>query len=211
MTEPVRVLLCDDHLVVRRGLARLLSGYPAVQVVGEAADGGEAVTAAATVPHDVVLMDLVMPVLDGIEATRRIVAADPSARVLVLTSFSDGDRVRAAIDAGAIGYCLKDAEPEDLVRAIESVSRGESPIDPRAARAFIDTGRDTDRPGASLKPREREVLELIGAGLTNRAIAVRLGISEATVKTYLTQIYKQIGAADRTQAALFVERNAFRA
>ena len=210
MTAPLRVLLCDDHLVVRKGLARLLSGYDAVEIVGEASDGAEAVAAAGALRPDVVLMDLVMPNVDGVEATRRIVEQVPGTRVLVLTSFSEGDQIRAAIDAGAAGYALKDAAPEELVRAIESVSRGESPIDPRAARAFIDHDR-SDRPGSSLKPREREVLELLGAGLSNRAIAVRLGISEATVKTYLTNIYKQIGAADRTQAALFVSKNNFRA
>ena len=210
MTAPLRVLLCDDHLVVRKGLARLLSGYDAVEIVGEASDGAEAVAAAGALRPDVVLMDLVMPNVDGVEATRRIVEQVPGTRVLVLTSFSEGDQIRAAIDAGAAGYALKDAAPEELVRSIESVARGESPIDPRAARAFIDHGR-TERPGDSLKPREREVLELLGAGLSNKAIAVRLGISEATVKTYLTNIYKQIGAADRTQAALFVSKNNFRA
>lgn len=210
MSGVLRVLLCDDHLVVRKGLARLLSGYGTVEIVGEASDGEEAVAAARALQPDVVLMDLVMPKVDGVEATRRIVEQVPGTRVLVLTSFSEGEQIRAAIDAGAAGYALKDAAPEELVRAIESVSRGESPIDPRAARAFIDHDR-SDRPGSSLKPREREVLELLGAGLSNKAIAVRLGISEATVKTYLTNIYKQIGASDRTQAALFVSKNSFRA
>jgi DNA-binding NarL/FixJ family response regulator len=206
----VRVLLCDDHLVVRRGLARLLAGFGTVEVIGEVGDGVAAITAAAELSPDVIIMDLVMPTMDGVEATRQIVAADPAAKVLVLTSFSEGERVHAAIDAGATGYCLKDAEPDELVRAIESVARGESPIDPRAARAFIEHDR-VEKPGSSLTPREREVLELLGRGLANRAIAVRLGISEATVKTYLTNIYRQIGAADRTQAALFVRRNDFRA
>ncbi|MFN0284102.1 MAG: response regulator [Kineosporiaceae bacterium] len=206
----VRVLLCDDHVVVREGLSRLLEGYDGVEVVGTAADGVDAVCAARALDPDVILMDLLMPRLDGVEATRQIVTANPAARVLVLTSFADGDRVRAAIDAGAAGYCLKDAHPDQLVRAIGSVARGESPIDPRAARSFIELDR-LDSPGASLKPREREVLELLGTGLTNKAIAVRLGISEATVKTYLTQIYRRIGAADRAEAALFVSRHGFRA
>ena len=155
-------------------------------------------------------MDLQMPNLDGVEATRQIVETDPGARVLVLTSFSEGDRVRAAIDAGAAGYCLKDTHPDELIRSIEAVARGESPIDARAARSFIDHDRG-DRPGASLKPREREVLELLGAGLSNRVIAIRLGISEATVKAYLGQIYRQIGVTDRTQAALFANKHGFRA
>ena len=175
-----------------------------------ASDGFEAVTAARDLDPDVILMDLLMPNLDGVEATRRIVEADPGARVLILTSFSEGDRVRAAIDAGAAGYCLKDTHPEELIRSIEAVARGESPIDARAARSFIDHDRG-DKPGASLKPREREVLELLGAGLSNKVIAIRLGISEATVKAYLGQIYRQIGASDRTQAALFANKHGFRA
>jgi DNA-binding NarL/FixJ family response regulator len=210
MSAVVRVLLCDDHLVVREGLSRLLDGYPRIEVVGKAADGLEAVQAARELDPDVILMDLQMPNLDGVEATRRIVAANPATRVLVLTSFSEGDRVRAAIEAGAAGYLLKDTHPDELIRAIETVARGESPIDPRAARAFIDHGRQV-RPDASLKPREREVLQLLGAGLSNKVIAMRLGISEATVKAYLTQIYRQIGVADRTQAALYASSHDFRA
>lgn len=210
MTDVIRVLLCDDHVVVREGLSRLLTGYTGIEVVGKAADGFEAVAAARDLVPDVILMDLAMPNLDGVEATRRIVEENSSIRVLVLTSFSEGDRIHAAIDAGAAGYLLKDTHPEELIRAIESVVRGESPIDPRAARAFIDHDRG-DRPGATLKPREREVLELLGAGLSNRVIALRLGISDATVKAYLTQIYRQIGVSDRTEAALYASHHKFRA
>lgn len=205
MSRPVRLLLADDHRVVREGLSSLLAGYSEVEVVGQAENGALAVEAALALTPDVVLMDLVMPVMDGVEATRRIVTADPGIRVLVLTSFADGDKVRAAIDAGATGYALKDARPEELLRSIATVAQGHSPIDPRAARAFLD--RDRVQPAApTLSPREQEVLELLGKGLSNRVIAVRLGISEATVKSHLTQIYRQIGVTDRTEAALYVTR-----
>jgi DNA-binding NarL/FixJ family response regulator len=210
VNQPIRVLLCDDHVVVREGLHKLLSGYPEVQVVGKAVDGEEAVAAAHRLAPDVVLMDLAMPQMDGVEATRRITAELPDVRVLVLTSFAEGDRVRAAIDAGAAGFALKDTDPEELVRAIGSVVRGEAPIDPRAARAFLASSR-RDGPETGLKPREREVLELLGTGLANRAIGVRLGISDATVKAHLTQIYRQLGVTDRTQAALWARANGFRA
>lgn len=210
MDTPIRVLLCDDHVVVREGLQKLLAGFPGVQVVGKAADGVEAVEAAAALAPDVILMDLAMPNLDGVEATRRITERWPGIRVLVLTSFAEGDRVRAAIDAGAAGYVLKDTAPDELIRAIESVTRGEAPIDPRAARAFLERERQ-DSPEAGLKPREREVLELLGTGLANRAIGLRLGISDATVKAHLTQIYRQIGVTDRTQAALWARANGFKA
>jgi DNA-binding NarL/FixJ family response regulator len=210
MDGPIRVLLCDDHVVVREGLHKLLSGFPGVQVIGKAADGLEALDAARRLGPDVILMDLAMPNLDGVEATRRITAEWPGIRVLVLTSFAEGDRVRAAIDAGAAGYVLKDTEPEELIRAIESVTRGEAPIDPRAARAFLQR-EQRENPQAGLKPREREVLELLGTGLSNKAIALRLGISDATVKAHLTQIYRQIGVTDRTQAALWARANEFTA
>ena len=210
MDRPIRVLLCDDHVVVREGLQKLLSGFAEVQVVGQAVDGVEGVEATHRLRPDVVLMDLAMPNLDGVEATRRITAELPAVRVLVLTSFAEGDRVRAAIDAGAAGYVLKDTAPDELVRAIGSVVRGESPIDPRAARAFLEDSRK-ESPQSGLKPREREVLELLGTGLANRAIALRLGISDATVKAHLTQIYRQLGVTDRTQAALWARANGFRA
>jgi DNA-binding NarL/FixJ family response regulator len=155
---------------------------------------------------DVVLMDLEMPVLDGIEATRRIRAAQPGVAVVVLTSFSDRERILRALDAGAAGYLLKDAEPADLLRAIEAAARGEAPLDPKAARALL-SARRSPTASDSLSEREREVLAMVGEGLPNKLIARQLAISEKTVKAHLTSVYRQIGVTDRTQAALWAERH----
>ena len=206
VTVAIRVLVCDDHLIVREGLSRLLDGSDGITVVGMAADGEEGVAEAVRLRPDVVLMDLLMPRVDGVEATRRIVDAVPGATVLVLTSFADRERVVGAIDAGAAGYVLKDAEPADLIRAVHSAAKGYAPLDPRAARTLLDT-RSPSAPGATLSPREREVLQLLARGLANKVIAIRLGITEGTVKAHLTAIYKQIGVSDRTQAAIWARDN----
>lgn len=208
MPASIRVLVCDDHVVVREGLSRLLNGSEGITVVGVAADGEEGVAEATRLQPDVVLMDLMMPRVDGVEATRRIVDAVPDATVLVLTSFSDREHVLGAIDAGAAGYVLKDAEPEELIRAIHSAAKGHAPLDARAARTLLDT-RSPSAPGAALSPREREVLQLLAGGLANKVIAIRLGITEGTVKAHLTPIYKQIGVSDRTQAAIWAHDNGF--
>jgi DNA-binding NarL/FixJ family response regulator len=150
-------------------------------------------------------MDLLMPVLDGTEATRRIVGADPAVRVVVLTSFSDGDRILEALDAGAAGYLLKDAEPEELFRSIRAAARGESPLAPKAATEVLAARRD--QRGGALTGRELEVLGLVRAGLPNKLIARRLEISEKTVKAHLTSVFQRIGVTDRTQAALWAERH----
>jgi DNA-binding NarL/FixJ family response regulator len=202
----IRVLLADDHAVVRTGLERLLSATEDLEVVGAAADGAEAVELAERHAPDVVLMDLEMPRVDGIEATRRIVAASSTTYVVVLTSFSDRDRILDALDAGAVGYLLKDAEPEELVRGIRTAARGESPLDPKAARSVLEA-RASARPAVGLTAREREVLACVAAGLPNKLIARRLEISEKTVKAHLTRVYQAIGVTDRTQAALWAQRN----
>lgn len=202
----IRVLVVDDHAVVRRGLVQLLGQAEGIEVVGQAADGAEAVEAQAADPADVVLMDLQMAVMDGVSATRALVAADPQVQVLVLTSFSDTDRILGALDAGALGYVLKDAEPDELIDAVRAVARGESPLHPRAARLLLTARRGGQR-GAALTPREREVLALVREGLANKQIARRLGISERTVKAHLTAIFAALGVQDRTQAALWAERN----
>jgi DNA-binding NarL/FixJ family response regulator len=202
----IRVLIADDHAVVRAGLAQLLQTFAEVELVGAAANGEEAVSLCAERLPAVVLMDLEMPVLDGIEATRRIRAAQPEVAVVVLTSFSDRERILRALDAGAVGYLLKDAEPDELARAIEAAARGESPLDPKAARALL-SARRTPAPADALSEREREVLAMVGEGLANKAIARRLGISEKTVKAHLTSVYREIGVTDRTQAALWAQRN----
>ena len=202
----IRVLLADDHAVVRAGLEQLLRSTDGIEVVGAAADGGEAVRIAAEQSPDVVLMDLVMPGVDGIEATRRLTAASSGAAVVVLTSFSDRERILQALDAGAVGYVLKDAEPHELVAAIHAAARGESPLDPKAASAVL-TARRERAPAEELTEREREVLALVGAGLQNKQIALRLGISEKTVKAHLTSVFRQLGVFDRTQAALWAQRH----
>jgi DNA-binding NarL/FixJ family response regulator len=203
----IRVLIADDHGVVREGLSRLLQAAEGIEVAGVAADGEAAVAQAQAVAPDVVLMDLDMPVIDGIEATRRISAGNGTAAVLVLTSFSDQPRILGAIEAGAVGYLLKDASSEDVVAGIRAAARGESPLDPRAARTILDA-RTAPDPFAGLSEREREVLALLVEGLPNKLIARRLEISEKTVKSHLTRIFRALDVTDRTQAALWAERQA---
>jgi DNA-binding NarL/FixJ family response regulator len=200
----IRVLLVDDHAVLRGGLERLLAGEPDIEVVGTAADGDEAVREVRRTRPDVVLMDLQMPGTDGVTATRRI-AAEGGPDVLVLTSFSDAERIVAALDAGAVGYLLKDADPDDVLQGIRAVSRGESPIHPKAARQLL--GARVGSPQAQLTARESEVLKLVRDGLANKQIARRLDISERTVKAHLTSAFARIGVADRTQAALWAQRH----
>jgi DNA-binding NarL/FixJ family response regulator len=202
----IRVLLADDHGVIRDGLGRLIAALDDVELVAVAADGAEAVQRCAELAPDVVLMDLDMPVLDGIEATRRIVAADAGAAVLVLTSFSDRPRIMGALEAGACGYLLKDVDAGAVADAIRAAARGEAPLDPRAARTMLDA-RSAPDPLAGLSEREREVLALLAEGLPNKLIARRLQISEKTVKSHLTRIFRELEVTDRTQAALWAERH----
>ena len=205
----IRVVVADDHAVVRRGLAGLIEGADDLDLVGVAADGREAVELVRELRPDVVLMDLQMPVLDGVAATRAILEESTAADVLVLTSFSDHARIDAAVEAGAVGYLLKDAEPDQLLDGIRAVARGESPLDPRAARRLLTraSGSGREAAPAELSPREAEVLRLVVAGLLNKQIAQRLGITERTVKAHLTSAYQRIGVADRTQAALWAQRH----
>jgi DNA-binding NarL/FixJ family response regulator len=200
----IRVLLADDHGVVRSGLERLLAGEGDIEVVGAAADGEEAVRLAVEHGPDVMLMDLSMPRLDGIQATRRVSDACPDCRVVVLTSFSDRERILQALDAGAVGYLLKDAEPDELLRGVRAAARGESPLNPKVAGALIAA---RSAPRAALSAREREVLGLVADGLPNKLIARRLDISEKTVKAHLTRVFSELGVTDRTQAALWAQRN----
>jgi DNA-binding NarL/FixJ family response regulator len=202
----IRVLVVDDHVVVRSGLEQLLATTADIELVGTASNGIEAIEAVAALHPDVVLMDLSMPELDGVEATRRISADHPSSRVLVLTSFSDQTRILDALSAGADGYLLKHADPDDIADAIRSVHTGGAPLDPKAARALIEsrrTGRDTPQ----LTDREREVLLLVRDGLANKQIARRLGIAERTVKAHLTSVFQRLGVTDRTQAALWASEH----
>lgn len=201
----IRVLVVDDHRVVRAGLETLLDVVPDIELVGAAPDGAHAVQLAAELRPDVILMDLSMPVMDGVEATRRILGANPEQRIVVLTSFADQRRVIEAIDAGANGYILKDAAPEALLDAIRAAAEGGAPLDPRVAPALLAQRRA--QTNADLTDRELEVLRLVGQGLLNKQIARRLDISEKTVKTHLTSVFRRLGVTDRTQAALWAERN----
>jgi DNA-binding NarL/FixJ family response regulator len=203
--EAIRVMIVDDHPIVREGLRTLLSEEPGLQVVGEATDGSGAVAAAADLHPDVVLMDLVMPEVDGIEATRRLSEAGVPCRVIVLTSFADDRKVRDALQAGAIGYLLKDVLRPDLVQAIRSAAHGLPALHPVAQQHLI---RQVAAPSASpmveeLTEREHEVLRLIARGHNNREIARQLHLTEGTVKGYVSIILGKLGVDDRTQAALY--------
>lgn len=207
----ISILIVDDHGIVREGLQRLLESFDDIAVVGTAQSGEESLEAVATLRPDVVLMDLEMPDgIDGADATRRILSDQPSAKVLILTAFSDRPRILRAIDAGAMGYVLKDGPAEDLVRSVRAAARGEFPIDPKAARVLMEA-RESRSATDGMSARELEVLSLIGLGLPNKEIARRLDITERTVKGHLTSIFREIGVSDRTQAALWAQRNGVRA
>lgn len=204
----IRVLVVDDHRVVRLGLEALLEETADVEIVGAAADGIEACALADEHQPDVILMDLAMPRMDGVQATQQIHAAHPAIAIVVLTSFSDRERVIAALDAGAIGYQLKDADTDTLLTSIRNAAKGHAPLDPRiATEVLASRSQRPERPaGPRLTAREQEVLDLLGVGMLNKQIARRLGIAESTVKSHLTSIFQAIGVQDRTQAALWVER-----
>lgn len=202
----ISLVIADDHRVVRTGLEQLVGTFDDVEVVGAGANGEEAVAICAAARPNVALIDLEMPILDGIEATRRIRGVSPATNVIVFTSFSDRVRILGALDAGAVGYLLKDAEPEEIHRAIRAAMRGEAPLAPKAAAALL-AARSAASPSHDLTEREREVLRLVTTGLANKQIARSLGISEKTVKGHLTHVFQAIGVTDRTQAALWAERN----
>jgi DNA-binding NarL/FixJ family response regulator len=203
---PVRVTIVDDHAVVRGGLEQLLNAEPDIEVVGVAADGAAGIELAARLHPDVILMDLSMPGMDGVEATRRLQTASPEIQVVVLTSFADRTRVLDALEAGAVGYLLKDSEPGEITAGVRAAAAGGSPLDPRAAKVLLESRRE-GRPAGSLTDREREVLELVAQGLANKQIARRLGITERTVKAHLTRVFATLGVTDRTQAALWAKEH----
>jgi two-component system, NarL family, response regulator LiaR len=204
----IRVLLADDHAVVRQGLRTFLDLQDDIEVVAEAGDGEAAVDAAARTDPDVILLDLVMPALDGVGALRRLRERDSRARVIVLTSFGDDDKLFAALRAGAAGYLLKDVEPSELVRAIRSAHAGQSPLSPAIATRFVEevAHGGTAAPG-ELTARELDVLTLIARGRSNKVIALELGVAEKTVKTHVSHIFGKLGLTDRTQAALYAVRH----
>lgn len=208
MSERTTVLVVDDHPVVRQGLRTFLDTLDDIDVVGEASSGEEAIEQVTETLPDVVLMDLVMPGIDGIEATRRVTELSPSTKVIVLTSYSDDEKVFPAIKAGAAGYLLKDVSPAQLADAIRSVARGEVQLHPTVAAKLVQEVAAPDRkaPGGELTSRELEVLRLIAKGMSNREIARVLTIAEKTVKTHVSNILAKLHLADRTQAALYAVR-----
>jgi two-component system, NarL family, response regulator LiaR len=199
----IRVLLVDDHAVVREGLRAFLELQDGIEVAGEAGDGAEGVAAAERLRPDVVLMDLVMPGLDGVGAMRELRRRLPETRVIVLTSFTDEEKLLPALQAGAAGYLLKNAEPAELARAVRAAAAGEAVLDTSVAARLLDSiAEPAGAPREALTPREREVLALIGRGYANKRIALELGIAEKTVKTHVGHVLAKLGVSDRTQAAL---------
>ena len=212
MNKPIRVYLADDHPIVRRGIRDLLDTEPDLEVVGEATDGREAVAGVQALDPDVILVDLVMPEVDGIQAIRQIKASRPEARILVLTSFATDDKVFPAIKAGALGYLIKDTAPEDLVRAIHQVYRGQTTLHPTIAQKLLSeiAGPSPAPPAPEpLTAREVDVLQLVARGLSNQEIADQLVISVATVYTHVSNILSKLHLASRTQAALYALREGY--
>jgi DNA-binding NarL/FixJ family response regulator len=201
----ITVLVVDDHPMVRAGLSNLIATTEDLEGVGEAADGEQAVTMAEQLIPDVILMDLSMPRVDGVEATRRIVRDHPEIRVVVLTSFADKKRVSEAVAAGAVGYLLKDCEPGEVLAAIRSASQGHAPVDARVAGALLPS--PAPRAEDSLSARELEVLRLVANGLANKQIGGILGISERTVKVHVGNIFRRLGVADRASAAMWAHEH----
>ena len=204
----ISVVLVDDHRVVVEGLKLLLEAFDDVSVTGSATDGRTGAELAIGLALGVVLMDLSMPGMDGVEATRLIAASAPDTAVVMLTTATDRDHVLRSLDAGAVGYLMKDTDPQALHEGIKAAAAGGSPIDPRVARVLVERRRGRAQNGESLLTgKQREVLELVAAGEPNRLVAKRLGVSEKTVKAHLTQIYAAIGVSDRVQAALWARDN----
>jgi NarL family two-component system response regulator LiaR len=204
MSGKIRILVTDDHIVVRKGLVAMLETEPDIQVIGEASNGAEALKMARELIPDVVLMDLVMPVMDGIEATRQIKQTVPSVNILVLTSFSTNDKVLPSLNAGAIGYLLKDSTPADLVRAIHQVAQGEGSLNPAITRQVLAQMQSPALPTEEeLTERETEVIKLMAHGYSNAEIARLMVVSNATVHTHVSRILSKLNLSSRTQAALY--------
>jgi NarL family two-component system response regulator LiaR len=207
--KPIRVFVAEDHAIVRKGICALLNLDPGIDVVGEASNGREAVRGIESTQPDVILMDLVMPEMDGIEAIREVMARQPEARILVLTSFATDDKVFPAVKAGALGYLLKDSEPREVVEAIRQLHQGEPSLHPRIARKLMqELSRSPEQPPTAdpLTEREMEVLRLVAQGKNNRDIAAELVITEGTVRVHVSSILSKLHLASRTQATLYALR-----
>jgi two-component system, NarL family, response regulator LiaR len=206
-TQPIRVMLVDDHTMVRRGLATFLLVFDDMELVGEADNGLQAIQLAAKLLPDVILMDMVMPGMDGAAATRAIRQQFPQMQVIVLTSFKEGELIKNALDAGAIGYLLKDVSADELARAIRAAHSGRATLSSEAAQALIETANQTPAPGLDLTDREREVLQLMIEGLNNTQIAGKLIVSPSTIKSHVSNILSKLGVASRTEAVTLALRN----
>ncbi|MGG3942274.1 response regulator transcription factor [Peribacillus psychrosaccharolyticus] len=205
----IRLILADDHHIVRKGLVLFLGTHKDLEIIGEAENGLIAIELAKTLNPDIILMDLSMPILDGIEATKAILAENPEAKIMILTSFSDKDHVIPALEAGASGYQFKDSDPDQLVTAIRSLNQGEKQLDPKVTSSLLTylQGQKEHSPIQELTKREKEVLKEITLGKSNKEIAAALFITEKTVKTHISNILSKLCLQDRTQAALYAVRN----
>lgn len=206
-TQPIRVMLVDDHMMVRRGLATFLKVYDDLQLAGEAENGAAAIQLCGEILPDVVLMDMVMPDMDGVAVTRAICQKYPQVQVIALTSFKEGDLVKKALEAGAIAYLLKDVSADDLVRAIRAAHAGRATLSPEAAQALVERTNQPLTPGLDLTERERDVLALMVEGLNNTQIAGRLTVSPSTIKSHVSNILSKLGVASRTEAVTLALRN----
>lgn len=205
--QPIRVILVDDHTMVRRGLATMLKIFDDLELAGEAESGEAAIQLCAEVLPDVILMDMALPLMDGAAATRAIRERFPHVQVLALTSFKEGDRIKKALQAGAIGYLLKDVTADELVRAIRAAHAGRVTLSSEAAQALVETSSQPPAPGLDLTEREREVLSLMIEGLSNTQIAGRLTVSPSTIKSHVSNILSKLGVASRTEAVTLALRN----
>lgn len=205
----IKVVIADDHAIMREGLAMLMETRDDIEVVGLAQDGAEAIDLAVSNGADVVLMDISMPGTDGVAATRALYEQAPSIAVVMLTTFADSRKVMDSLEAGAVGYLLKDGAPADVLAGVTAAASGGSPLDPRVARSLVEAQRrePTARTDVTLTGKQTEVLSLVAEGLSNRLIARRLGISEKTVKSHLTTVYALLGVTDRVQAAVWAQRH----
>jgi NarL family two-component system response regulator LiaR len=206
-SQPIRLMIVDDHTMVRRGLATILKVFDDLQLVGEAESGESAVQLCAEVLPDVILMDMSLPGMDGATATRAIRKKLPQTQVIVLTSFKAGNLIKQALEAGAIGYLLKDVSADDLVQAIRSAHAGRATLSPAAAQSLVETANLPPTPGQDLTEREREVLALMIEGLNNTQIAGRLTVSPSTIKSHVSNILSKLGVVSRTEAVTLALRN----